>query len=245
MKPGAAARSGGRVAVLIPAAGESRRMGEAGSKILTPLLGEAVIRHTVRCFQAHAGIDEIRLIVSPEAQQAVTAQFAEPRVWDKLGACVIGGPERWASVRNGLAALAQGTPPALVLVHDGARPCCSPGLISRVLAGLDDAAAVIPTLPIHDTVRCLGAAVDESVLERSSLVRTQTPQGFRWPVLWEAYQALGESGAGITDDAQVVERHGVAPMSVAGEERNLKLTTSKDLAWAAWLMEHPMWGASA
>ena len=239
---------GRRVAVLIPAAGESRRMGEAGSKILAPLLGEAVIRHTVRCFQAHPAIDEVRLILAPADRQAVEAQFAEPAAWDKLGPAVDGGPARWASVRNGLAALAQAASPDIVLVHDGARPCCSGGLISRVLAGLAEAEAVIPTLPIHDTVRRMGAdgaVVERGVVDRSTLVRTQTPQGFHWPVLWAAYQALGEAGAGITDDAQVVERHGGTLAAVPGEERNLKLTTAQHLAWAAWLLEHPTWGTSA
>lgn len=235
----------GRVAVLIPAAGESRRMGEEGSKILAPLLGEAVIRHTVRCFQAHPAIDEIRLILAPRDRQAVAVQFSEPAAWDKLGPVVEGGRERWESVRNGLTALGAHAPPDIVLVHDGARPCCSAGLISRVLTVLGEAEAVIPTLPIHDTVRRMGAGADRGVVERSALVRTQTPQGFRWPVLWAAYQAIGGQGEGITDDAQVVERHGGWPVPVPGEERNLKLTTSQDLAWAAWLLEHPAWGTSA
>ena len=239
----AAARQ--RVVVLIPAAGASRRMGEAGSKLLAPLLGEAAIRHTVRAFQAHPAIDEIRLILAPDDRQAVAAQFADLIEWNKLGAMVEGGAERWASVRNGLTALADETPPDIVLVHDGARPCCSAGLISRVVEALAAAETVIPTLPIHDTVRRVGAGAMGGIVPRSSLVRTQTPQGFHWPLLWAAYQALGTDGADITDDAQVVERHGHAPVCVPGEERNLKLTTAQHLAWAAWLLEHPTWGTAA
>ena len=231
------------IAVLIPAAGASRRMSSGGSKILTLLAGEPLIRHTVRVFQALPAIDAIHVICRPAERAALESCFARSEAWAKLGALIEGGAERRDSVFRGLQALAA-RPPWAVLVHDGARPCCSPALVTRLLTALETAEAAVPVLPVADTVRRLAAGRSE-VVDRAGLLRTQTPQAFRWLALHEAYRrGMAEPNA-FTDDAQFVEAAGGAVATVPGEARNIKITHADDLALAAWLLQHPHWGLGA
>lgn len=248
-------------AVLIPAAGDSRRMGDAGSKILAPLHGEPLIRHTVRVFQNHPGIGEIRIVCRDADRAEIEDCFADRNDWSKVGSPVTGGADRRESVSKGLGALVAGAP-AVVLIHDGARPCCSAGLITRALSALRTLPAVIPTLPIHDTMRRrmpearretgrrqleIPAAAhhdDTGVVEREAYVRTQTPQGFHWPVIWEAYRQDPLPGVAVTDDAQLAEAMGVPVAWIPGEERNIKITAPHDLELASWLVANPAWGIS-
>jgi 2-C-methyl-D-erythritol 4-phosphate cytidylyltransferase len=175
----------------------------------------------------------------------VERAFADRANWPRLGALIAGGRARQDSVRLGLAALpadAQGRPD-WVLVHDGARPLCSPGLIRRVLAALESGAAAVPVLPIFDTVRSAGEfGLSGGVVDRTGLRLAQTPQGFHWDVLWEAHQRAQAQGVAATDDGQLVERLGKPVTLVPGERRNLKVTLPEDLDLAEWVVQHPHWG---
>jgi len=219
--------------------------GGARSKMLLPLAGEPLLRHTVRAFQDVAGIAGVRVIARADEVADFDRAFADRGRWPRLGAWILGGAERQDSVRLGLAALpadAEGCPDR-VLVHDGARPLVSADLIRRVLAALDTATAAVPVVPIFDTVRTAGGSGRSGgVVDRTGLRLAQTPQGFHWDVLWEAHQqAQGRSDA-ATDDAQLVERLGRPVVLVPGERRNLKVTVPEDLDWAEWVLRHPKWG---
>ena len=140
---------------------------------------------------------------------------------------VPGGDTRSASVRAGLEAIADDAD--VVVVHDGARPLASRELFARVLAALADGAdAVVPGLPVTDTIRSL----DDGTLDRSRLVAVQTPQAFRVAALRRAHE--GEPDA--SDDASLVEAIGGRVVVVEGEHRNIKITTPIDLRFAALLL---------
>ncbi len=226
-----------RVAVLIPAAGAGARVGAGHNKLLLPLAGEPVLVHTVRAFQAQPAIERIGVIVRPEDRPALERCFGVGAGRGKLLPWIPGGAQRQDSVYNGLAALAS-DPPAWVLVHDGARPCCSAALIARVLAALAEAGAahgVVPVLPLNDTVRRLSGGRSE-VVPREGLFRTQTPQGFHWDALWAAHRAARARGLQGTDDAQLLEADGGTVAFVEGEPDNIKITTAEDLRLAEWLL---------
>src|SRR5262249_38343515 len=143
------------------------------------------------------------------------------------------GAERQDSVRLGLEALAP-RHPSLVLIHDGARPFPDAALIDRVIDGLQRAVAVIPALPVGDTLK---RVADERVCEtvdRSGLWRAQTPQGFHCEAILAAHRAA--AGQALTDDAAVAEAAGIAPLIVGGSDDNLKITTAQDLAAAERLL---------
>jgi 2-C-methyl-D-erythritol 4-phosphate cytidylyltransferase/2-C-methyl-D-erythritol 2,4-cyclodiphosphate synthase len=141
-----------------------------------------------------------------------------------------GGVTRQDSVRLGLEALAP-APPALVLVHDAARPLVSQALVARVIAALDEAAAVLPVVPVVDTLKRLDANGNVlAEVSRDALARAQTPQGFRFGPLLDAHRR--HVGIACTDDTGVVALDGIAVMTVPGEEENFKVTTEADLARA-------------
>jgi 2-C-methyl-D-erythritol 4-phosphate cytidylyltransferase len=111
-------------------------------------------------------------------------------------------------------------------VHDAARPLASIGLFERILGRLEDgAAAVIPVIGITDTVKEIVGNKVAATLDRSTLFRVQTPQGFQRPILELAY----ENPTDATDDSQLVEQIGVAVEAIMGDENNFKITTTADL----------------
>jgi 2-C-methyl-D-erythritol 4-phosphate cytidylyltransferase len=139
---------------------------------------------------------------------------------------VAGGPTRSASVRAGLAALPRGTD--RVLVHDGARPLASASVVDRVINGLSSASAVVPVVPVTDTLRL----VDGGGVDRSNLVAVQTPQGFDVALLTRAHEAGGDA----TDDASLIDALGGRVLHVEGERLNIKITEPSDLAVAEALL---------
>jgi 2-C-methyl-D-erythritol 4-phosphate cytidylyltransferase len=146
---------------------------------------------------------------------------------------VPGGPRRRDSVRAGLDALPSGS--SHVLVHDAARPLATPDLVRRVIdrllsGGVD---AVVPVVPIRDTLKRVGDGWVVKTVDRSGLAATQTPQGFRVEALRQAHDADDEDAS---DDALLVERIGGSVATVEGEAANLKITYRGDLALAEALL---------
>ena len=229
-----------RTLVLIPAAGLGTRAKMDKNKVLASMGKSSVIEITAGVFQNHPQVDQIRIIARKEELKGMDAIFSDREKWTKLAPMVTGGKERQDSVGNGMMA-AQDTPPDYVLVHDGARPHCSPELVARVIDELKKHHAVVPALPIHDTVRKKMDHKTE-VLDRENLFRSQTPQGFHWKILLEAHQKARESGKRFTDDAQMVESIGGKIHLIRGEARNLKITEQEDYSLALWLFENQEWG---
>jgi 2-C-methyl-D-erythritol 4-phosphate cytidylyltransferase len=148
---------------------------------------------------------------------------------------VAGGATRSESVRNGLAAVpAEAT---IVCVHDAARPLASVALFAAVVEAVRDGAdAVVPAVPVTDTVKVVDATgTVVATPDRATLVAVQTPQAFRAAVLRRAHAG----GADGTDDAALVERAGGRVVTVPGEAWNRKITQPEDLTWSRqWLAAH-------
>ncbi|MER7891836.1 2-C-methyl-D-erythritol 4-phosphate cytidylyltransferase [Micromonospora sp. NPDC094482] len=219
----------GDVAVLVPAAGAGVRLGPGGPKALRLLAGESLLVHAVRRLAAAGSVRTI-VVAAPAAEvdavRAMLAPVAPVTV-------VPGGAERQASVAAALAAVPSG--PEIILVHDAARALTPPELVEAVAAAVREGRhAVIPVLPVVDTIKEVGA--EEVVLgtvDRSALRAVQTPQGFRRSVLTAAHAAAGDP---LTDDAGLVEKQGVPVFCVPGSEYALKITRPFDLALAEHLL---------
>jgi 2-C-methyl-D-erythritol 4-phosphate cytidylyltransferase len=133
---------------------------------------------------------------------------------------VAGGPTRSASVRCGLVVVPGDV--SHVLVHDAARPMAPPPLWRAVLDALGAGAeAVVPTIPVTDTIREIGGRT----IDRQRFVVVQTPQGFQADLLRRAHAGDPEG----TDDASLVEAAGGRVVLVPGDPANIKITTPKDL----------------
>jgi len=153
----------------------------------------------------------------------------DPALFEAGDRIVAGGATRSASVRAGLSAVPDYA--EIIVVHDAARPLASAGLFRAVVgAVVGGAEGAVPGLDLADTVKLVEGGTVQHTLDRSKLVRVQTPQAFRASTLRRAH--AGEVDA--TDDSAVVEALGAEIVVVPGEEANLKITTPADLALLEW-----------
>ena len=129
-----------------------------------------------------------------------------------------------------------------LFIHDGARPCFSLDLCERIYEARKSYGAVIPGLPVTDTIKRVEKGIVQESVDRSSLYRIQTPQAFSFSLLWEVYKTFlekKEEGLSITDDAMMVEAFSKEqPYLVLGEEKNQKITVPEDLIYLKFLEEH-------
>ena len=129
-----------------------------------------------------------------------------------------------------------------LFIHDGARPCFSLDLCERIYEARKSYGAVIPGLPVTDTIKRVEKGIVQESVDRSSLYRIQTPQAFSFPLLWEAYKTFlekKEEGLSITDDAMMVEAFSKEqPYLVLGEEKNQKITVPEDLIYLKFMEEY-------
>ena len=214
---------------LIVAAGRSERFGAAMPKQYACLGGIAVLRRSILAFAGHPGIDAIRVMIGPEDGEL----YGEATAGLDLLPPAIGADTRQATVRAGLESLVE-LAPQRVLVHDAARPLVSAAVIDRVIDALDRYPAVLPVLPVADTLKRVDGVAVLGETDRSGLARAQTPQGFRFAEILPAHRAAGHSG--YTDDTAIAAAAGLTVAWVAGEERNLKLTRPEDLSVAERLL---------
>jgi 2-C-methyl-D-erythritol 4-phosphate cytidylyltransferase/2-C-methyl-D-erythritol 2,4-cyclodiphosphate synthase len=217
------------VYALVVAAGRGSRFGGAVPKQYLALGGASVLRHAVAALAEHPRISGVLVTIRPEDREVFDCAVAGLDVMSP----VPGGPTRQDSVLLGLEALAI-CRPERVLIHDGARPFPDAALIDRVIAGLDQAPAAIPCLPLRDTIKRAEDEVIRETIDRAALWRAQTPQGFHFDAILAAHRAA--AGCQLTDDSAVAEAAGLAPVLVAGSEDNLKVTTAEDLAVAERLI---------
>jgi 2-C-methyl-D-erythritol 4-phosphate cytidylyltransferase len=216
-------------AAVVPAAGRGERLGAAGPKALELLGGQPLLVHAVHALAAAAGVRLVVVAAPPDRIDATNAVLAAHHPGAEL-VVVPGGATRQASVRAALAAL----PPdvSVVLVHDAARPLAPVALVESVAAAVRaGAAAVVPGLPVADTVKRVEGDVVVTSLDRSGLRAVQTPQGFRRDVLERAH-AQTAAGGEVTDDAGMVEALGLPVRVVPGHEEAFKVTGPLDLLLA-------------
>ena len=222
--------------VVIVAGGQGVRMGADRPKQFLEIGGKPILRHTIERFLAFDPSFEV-IVVLPSAQKEWWRDYCRQSGFLERYSIVSGGITRFHSVQNALQyVVGQG----LVAVHDGVRPLVSRPLLERIFAAAEEAPAVIPAVPVVESVRRVEE--DASVpVNRDGLVLVQTPQVFAADVLKKAYdQPFSPS---FTDDASVVEASGVRVHVVPGDRMNLKITTPEDLQFAEGLSKLFSFGA--
>ena len=222
---------------VLTAAGSGSRLGCEVPKALVELSGRPLVWWAARGLRA-GGVGTI-VVTAP----AASLDEFRAGIADIGGVEVVVGSDRsrQASVALGLAALGQRNEGDVVLVHDAARPLTPAQVTARVIDAVRaGAGAVIPVLPVTDTLKSVDASgVVTGTPRRADMVAVQTPQGFRWDVLTRAHEAGASLGAdeavAATDDAGLVEAIGAVVHTVAGDERSLKVTRPLDLSLAQLL----------
>jgi 2-C-methyl-D-erythritol 4-phosphate cytidylyltransferase len=242
-----------RMVAVVLGGGVGQRLGAGVPKQLLTLGGRTLIEHCVTAFDQAPGIDEILVVMARGYTEQVKVMLADGG-YRKVTAVIEGGVTRPDSTRVALAAIAATAPPATastatagaatagaepgdcgVLLHDAARPLVDQRIIADCVAALrvHDAAGV--AVPASDTMVVTDNGVMQSMPRRETLLRCQTPQCFRLPVITRAHElAAADPGFAPTDDCGVVLRYlpDVDVHIVPGSERNIKVTYAQDLAVA-------------
>jgi 2-C-methyl-D-erythritol 4-phosphate cytidylyltransferase len=223
-----------KFAVILPAAGQSRRFHDkAYKKPFAPLGGRAVWLHSAERFMNRSDVKQLIVVIAQEDKDLFDMKFGANVAI--LGVQVVfGGVERVDSVQKALEQVKEGID--FVAVHDAARPCIVDPWIDDVFAAAQrDGAAILAT-----SVQATLKKVDQqkhitATVDREGLWEAQTPQVFRRELLVQAYAKRGR--ASVTDDAQLVERLGHHVTIVPCSPLNVKITTRDDLKLAEQILK--------
>ena len=217
------------IAVIIPAAGRGVRFGGDGPKQFALLpCGTPVLARTIAVFQAIHQVGEIALAI-PAGYEDAALQLVGDHAFTKVKHILAGGESRAHSVYEGLKRLA---PTDVVLVHDGVRPFVSEQLVLAVAEAAQKHGAAIAGIPFVDTVK--ETDINGYVCatpDRNRFWCAQTPQGFNYDQLLDAYEYGVSTGllGQVTDDSTLVEAYGGKVFIVPGERSNIKITTPEDM----------------
>jgi 2-C-methyl-D-erythritol 4-phosphate cytidylyltransferase len=243
-----------RMVAVVLGGGVGQRIGAQVPKQLLMLGGRTLIEHCVAAFEQAPGVDEILVVMAAGYTGQVRSMLAEAG-YRKVSAVIEGGVARPDSTRIALAAIAASASASAddgdgdgasdrdcdcgVLLHDAARPLVDQRIIADCVASLQVHQASGVAVPVSDTIVITEAGVMHSMLRRDTLLRCQTPQCFRLPVIARAHElAAADPDFFPTDDCGVVLRYlpDVSVHVVPGSERNIKITYPQDLAIAELML---------
>ena len=221
--------------VILPAAGQGRRMGAEINKQYLSLLGKPVLAHTIDACLTSGVFENIIVVVTPGEEEIFRRDVLLPWFPQAEIIVVAGGRERQDSVQNALQKV--GKDAEFICVHDGARPLVKPELFARCIKEAALRGAAIAAVPVKDTIKVIGAEGNvEHTPPRHVLRSVQTPQAFRRDWFEDAYRQATDVGFYATDDAALLEQYGYPVYVVQGDYENIKVTTPEDLVLAAVLL---------
>lgn len=219
---------------IVVAGGRSERMGAKVDKAFLSLGPKPVLAYSLMAYEECPDIDGVILVTRKERVGA-GRNVAEMFGCAKVKHVVAGGAMRQISVQNGLDMLPEGV--KIVSVHDGARPCVTPELISATIRAAKQHGSGVAAVRISDTVKHVerGMTVTRTV-DRSKLWAVQTPQTFKLSLLRRAFELVEEQKATVTDESSAVELTSQKVHLVQAPVTNIKITTPDDLAMATTLL---------
>lgn len=226
-----------KVIVIIGAAGSGKRMGSKIPKQYLNLGGKTILETAAIKFNKNKFVDEIILVANEEYIEKIV-EISHLSSYNKVKKVVPGGKERQDSIFNGIS-VAEADDDSIILIHDGARPFVSDETINGIIEQVGRGCSVVPGTKVKDTIRQVIDNENDSdnnfknnksvTLKRDNLYSIQTPQGFPYGVIKEAYiKAFNDQYYG-TDDASLVERMGLDIQIIEGDYSNIKITTKEDL----------------
>jgi 2-C-methyl-D-erythritol 4-phosphate cytidylyltransferase len=222
-----------KATAIIVAAGEGLRIGGEIPKPYLSLCGRAMVLRTLDRFFAARSIGQVVLVVAAGALSRCEGMLRGDSVLgQRLWVLQCGRATRQESVKAGLEKVDADTD--IVVIHDGARPFVSPGLIDRCVESANQTGAAVVGLPARDTIKLVSD--DHRILstpDRKALWEIQTPQAFRRTLIVDAHESAAREGFTATDDAMLVEQMGKPVWVIDGEKTNLKITVPEDI----WLAE--------
>ena len=217
--------------VVIPAGGNGSRMGGEVPKQMMELRGVPVMRRVLDVFLGLPSDVHVVISINPSVRD-MWADYCRASGLMMRYVLVNGGVTRFHSVRKALEYVPDG---ALVAVHDAVRPFIRVSDVEEMFRTAEECPAVIPVVPVPDSVRRIQENGDSSAVDRQGLYLVQTPQVFQSEVLRKAYRTAFSPD--FTDDASVVERSGVPLRFYKGNRLNVKITTPQDMEFAGMVID--------
>ena len=224
-----------RTLAIILAGGAGKRMGTATKKQFLLLDSKPIIVRTLQVFEECRPVDGVYLVVNQKDLPVMQEEILETYKFNKVLKLVIGGRLRQDSVKNGLEAIEN--PCDIVIIHDGARPFVSPSFIEKGIFLMEMFDAVIPALPVKDTIKTVSKeGFVMKTLERDYLWNVQTPQTFKYELILKAYREGMNKKLYGYDDATFLEHMGKKVKVIEGSPYNIKITTPEDLIIAKGML---------
>ncbi|MFW6001448.1 MAG: 2-C-methyl-D-erythritol 4-phosphate cytidylyltransferase [Halanaerobium sp.] len=222
------------IGIVIPAAGQGRRMGKNLNKQFLNLLGKPILYHTIKSFVDWGKAAEIVVVLNKEEFDHFDLKIK--RFFSDMNTRIItaeGGKSRKESVYNGIKALNEDL--EYIMIHDGARPLISVDLIESTYQAVKEFDAVSCGVKVKDTIKIVDESFSQQTLNRDSLRAIQTPQAFKTDLIISAHKNCSKDTA--LDDASLVEELGRNVYIINGDYNNLKITTAEDLKPAEMILK--------
>lgn len=214
--------------VVIPAAGQGKRMNAGKNKQFLMIDNVPLLIHTLRVFEEDLLCSEITLVVNEQEMGAIHGLIKSFGI-KKVTTIAIGGKERQQSVYEGLKKI-QGNP--IVLIHDGARPFIRIETIHQLIGQAVEVGAAVVAVPVKDTIKKVLQNKIIATVDRSSLWSIQTPQAFHLEEIMYAHEVATKENLQGTDDASLLEHLNRPVAIVHGDYENFKITTPEDMLFA-------------
>jgi len=213
-----------------------KRMNAKISKPFIPIYGKPIIAYTLEKFEQCKFIEGVYLIVNQRERDLYKKNVISKYNFSKVKRLIDGGRTRQNSVYNGLKSLDEDTD--IVVIHDGARPFIEETLIQSSVKAAQKYGAAILAIPIKDTIKkSRKYRFIKETIDREHVWRAQTPQTFRYDLIFSSYKKAYQDKLYVTDDAAIVEKYGHKVKIVIGSEENIKVTTPFDIVIAENLLK--------
>ena len=220
------------IALIVAAGTGSRMSGADKPKQFLLVKNKPLMIYTIEAFQMHEGIDAI-VVVTGEGYEDQVKDWCKKYGLNKVQAVVLGGDSRQGSVYNGLQAIKKmgAKSDDIILIQDAARPLVSKDIISKNIEACSEFDAVDTVIKANDTI--ISSKSGETINDipnRSELYQSQTPQTFKFGLIYEAHEnAKAGKIPNVTDDAKLVISMDKEVRLVEGNKQNFKVTTPDDL----------------
>jgi 2-C-methyl-D-erythritol 4-phosphate cytidylyltransferase len=221
-----------KISAVVLAAGQGKRMNSPVAKQYLTLKEKPILYYSLKAFEK-SSVDEIILVTGAGQVEYCDVNVVKKYRLNKVTQIIEGGAERYDSVYRALTAIGQTD---YVLIHDGARPFISAGLIETMIREVIELKACILGTPVKETIKVVDSkGFITATPDRNNLWAAQTPQAFEFQAIKKAYDMLYQdiTRTNITDDAMVYEAYMKKPVKMlSGDYNNLKITTPEDLSQA-------------
>lgn len=212
---------------IILSAGSGTRMGKNLPKQFLPLNNKPIICHTIEKFQNCIEIDEIIIVMGETYIDFFESEILKKYTYSKIKKVVTGGKERVFSAYEGLKAIEETD--SIVLIHDSVRPFVKIAHIKKIIDNTLKFDACILAVKAKETIKICKNGFIKYTPPRENLWVAQTPQGFNYNLIKNAYEKTIEENLNVTDDASIVENLGINVKVISGDYENIKITTLDDL----------------